>query len=496
MPFLLLLVLTLACWPDNWPKPFWCAWAGLELNPLAFGLLTWLGVALVIGQAAVLARRTRRQLISNPGGRESILEDYGNARFYHLLGLLAFYGLALYLLGWGWTVQSLGPLDEKGKPQMFPGGELVILAPFLAALISSWACFYDADRALHDTAAPAVRSIPFWSRRAYVAFHARHNMALVLAPVVLLILEKAARRWTELQESLVLQWALLGLLLAMLISLPWWMRLVLALEPLPKGPLRDRLFATARRLNFRCSNILLWNTNGGVANAMVAGVLPYLRYVLLTDRLISELNPNEVEAVFGHEVGHVKHHHMVFYLGFVAISLSTLWVLAATLVPNLDDFLRNNDYWATLPLAAILGTYIFVVFGFLSRRCERQADIFGCRAMSCARLDCSRHDDPAVLVPAGSGLCPTGIRTFMEALEKVGRVNGISRSRPGLLQSWQHSTIARRIDFLQRVLAEPGLEARFQRTVRLVKWGIMLVLMGVLLLLGMMQDGNNFWPLF
>jgi STE24 endopeptidase len=73
-------------------------------------------------------------------------------------------------------------------------------------------------------------------------------------------------------------------------------------------------------------------------------------------------------------------------------------------------------------------------------------------------------------------LCATGIRTFIDALEKVARLNGISRHRPGILQSWQHSTIARRVDFLQRVQTDPSIEPRFQRTVKLVKWGVVLVL--------------------
>ena len=109
---------------------------------------------------------------------------------------------------------------------------------------------------------------------------------------------------------------------AVLMTLPWMVRLALGLKPLPAGPTRDRLMAAARRLRFRCSDILLWNTRGGMANAMVIGVLPWPRYVIFTDRLLEEFNGDEVEAVFGHEVGHVKHHHMVFYLAFLLLSMA------------------------------------------------------------------------------------------------------------------------------------------------------------------------------
>src|SRR5262249_18993727 len=122
-------------------------------------------------------------------------------------------------------------------------------------------------------------------------------------------------------------------------------------------------------------------------------------------------------------------------------------------------------------------------FGFLSRRCERQADIYGCRAVSCGRSDCTGHDE--AVAGRGSGvLCPTGIQSFISALEKVAYLNGISRERPGWLQSWQHSTIARRVDFLERVIYDPKVEPQFQRRVTMVKWGLLLGLVTILVALG------------
>jgi Zn-dependent protease with chaperone function len=484
MPFIIYLLLAVVCSLDNWARPFWADWWGG--NELAFGLMTWSGVILVVALAGHLASRVRRQLLADPSRRESILEIYSARRFYHLLCLFGFFGLALYIFGWGWTVRSFGPRDAEGQPQMFVGAELLILAPFLVSLILSWVLFYDADKALHAAIPPSAGLSPFWGRPAYIAFHVRHYLSLVFVVVVLVMVQKQFHRLPAYQESWLFQAVTYGLLAAVVLCFPWCMRLALGLKPLPEGVLRERLQAAARRLNFRCSNLLLWNTHGSIANAMVAGILPWVRYVVLTDRLVSELAPEEVEAVFGHEVGHVKHHHMLFYLTFIFISLFALMGLAVNFVPQLDEIFRNHDDWATLPLVAVLGTYIFVVFGFLSRRCERQADVFGCRTMSCGRRDCTGHENPEVLLPGGRGLCPTGIRTFIEALEKVVHINGISRNRPGLLQSWQHSSPARRIEFLQRVLADPALEPRFQRTVRLIKWAVVLALLLLVLALDRM----------
>jgi STE24 endopeptidase len=117
-----------------------------------------------------------------------------------------------------------------------------------------------------------------------------------------------------------------------------------------------------------------------------------------------------------------------------------------------------------VPAVFALAGYVFVAFGMLSRRCERQADIYGCRSV------------------AGGG--EEGVRTFARALVKVTEMNGVSVRRPGRLASWLHSTTANRVEFLERMLTEPGLEPRFQRRLGLVKWGVLVGLAGLMAALG------------
>lgn len=467
MPLLLLLLLTLACLPDDWPTPI--LGAG---SPARCAAATWMAIGMLSCLPWFVSRWVCRNA-RRPGRRETVVHRYHRWRFLYLLLLMAVYAAALYLLGWGWAVQQLA-----GRA---PGAELLLLLPFVVGLLLSWTTFYDAERALHDDRpadAPPADSA-FWTRAGYVGFHLRQNVALVLVPIFLLVAMKAVQRLAPAaNETAVMAATAASLTLAVLVFLfmPWILKLILGLRPLPAGHVRDRLQATACRLHFRCTDILLWNTRSNVANAMVAGLLPWVRYVMLTDRLLEDMTLDEVDAVFGHEIGHVKHSHMLYYLGFLKLSLALLWVAwawASVTVPALSHL---DTSLQALPLVGVLGAYLFLVFGFLSRRCERQADVYGCRAVSCADPACAGHDDFTPLAPHGKGLCPTGIRTFIGALEKVARLNGISRDRPGWLQSWQHSTIARRVDFLQSLLEDPTREHRFQRRVALVKWGFFLLL--------------------
>ncbi|HEV3202953.1 MAG TPA: hypothetical protein VGY77_01150, partial [Gemmataceae bacterium] len=264
MPFLLLLLLSVALLGDSWPQPWW--WNGISTHYSFYLFLTGTGVLLVVAMAWGLSQWTCRGLRLYPGLRDRILERYSSLRTYHTIGLFGFYSVALYGLGWGWAVQTLcstsGPEGNGAISQMVPGAELLILAPYFVTLLLSWACFYSVELAMQQSG-PGLEG-HFWTRREYLSFHFRQNLALIIAPLGLMIATKGLQRtvpgdgWTA---------GLIGiaLLAAIFIGLPWILRLVLKLQPLPPGPLRDRLEQTAKRLNFRYSNILLWNTHGGVA---------------------------------------------------------------------------------------------------------------------------------------------------------------------------------------------------------------------------------------
>ena len=511
MPFLLMVFLTVVCLP-SWQQP-----PGFANAPLLSAALTWLGVAAVALESFWAARRVRRGLERDPSARDRLAARYERWRFWRQFLLMAVYALSIYAFSWGWAVGRFWNWGGEAALPL-PGVKVLTLAPFFVGLLLSWVFAYDADRALYvaasrppdaltgafldvsqSTSAAALDPArDFGGRWSYVTFQGRQKLALVFLPVLLLIVQQEIS--LQIPDNVQGNWStLLSVLgvcgvLAVLLTLPWMVRLALGLRPLPAGPVRDRLLAAARRLRFKCSDLLLWDTRGSMANAMVMGVLPWPRYVIFTDRFLEEFSGDEVEAVFGHEVGHVKHRHMLFYLGFLMLSLAVLGYgfyavvppplpgAGAGATPSLMAILYGlpvTDVWM-LPAAVGLLAYIFAVFGFLSRRCERQADVYGCRAVSCGRPECAGHDGGAELTPQTAALCPTGVRTFICALEKVAQVNGISRDRPGFLQSWQHGSIARRVAFLHGLIGDPAAERRFQRRVALTKWGLVVVLGAVL----------------
>jgi len=266
-------------------------------------------------------------------------------------------------------------------------------------------------------------------------------------------------------------------------------RLAWPARSLPPGPLRRRLERIAERVGFRFTNILVWDTGGMVVNACVTGILPGFRYVLLSDALLDSLTPLEAAAVFGHEIGHVAHRHFVYFAFFFMGSLGVLSLLAeilsksgpllvqlAWLSPWSPSVL--SDVIQGVALLIALGLYFWVVFGHLSRRFERQADVFGSKVVSCDVEDCPPHTDldNDLSRPSIRGrkptLCPVGIRIFADALANVARSNGLNQNG----RSWRHGSIANRIAFLEGLERHPEREHRFQEGVTRLRLGLGVVL--------------------
>ena len=68
---------------------------------------------------------------------------------------------------------------------------------------------------------------------------------------------------------------------------------------------------------------------------------------------------------------------------------SSPWLPAGWARPTVDVD-RRRRRWS----CSAWGSTSWLVFGHLSRRFERQADVFGCRAVSCGQADCPPHADP------------------------------------------------------------------------------------------------------
>ena len=483
MPVFLLLALFLAFGVDSLAAPAPVG-AG-EATGWVAGLV--LGVGLLAGGTSLgVAARLRRDVPGAGVGSRRVLRRGSRLVTAAVLGS---YGWIILGLGWAEVVRGAWGLRDAILVD-----ELLILAPFLALQLAAWVGLAPGERAARRAArgASAGSTSLAWA----VVTRARQSLGMVLPATFLFATGQDLARWAwparaadpGFQFGMMI--ALGG---AVLVLAPAFVRLSWPTRSLPAGPLRDRLERVAARFRFRCTDILLWDTDGTVVNAGVTGAFPYFRYVLLTDALIAHLNDHEVAAVFGHEVGHARHRHLAFFGLFFVGSVGVVTLFGASVGEPALRALLPADLAPTWQAAAQGGVvlagalaYFGVVFGHLSRRFERQADVFGARAVSCDRVECPPHPDPyAHRTPAElaklderAPICPVGLRTFINALRAVAVLNGIDPKA----RSWRHGSIARRVAFLEQLEDRPDAERRFQAGINRLRVIVAVVLAAALAL--------------
>jgi STE24 endopeptidase len=372
-------------------------------------------------------------------------------------------------------------------PYFIPGlVGLATIFPFLVATVVLLFASYRVDRSIRDwivETTPWATTDSHWTLRVYLEFHIRHSLLTVVVPTTLILIcydlathyEDRIIRWFRVPYAADL---VLGAAACLVFILaPWILKHVWPTESLPDGPLRRDLERILKRVRLRCRDILVWKSGGMTVNAAVMGLVAPLRYVMLSDGLLKSMPDKQIEAVFGHEAGHVKHRHIQFFLLFAFASMlvsSGLMELLYRMTIRESSAIR-----LTLSQIQLVGFGFIVViwgaaFGFVSRRFEQQADLFGARCVTpnadaeCT-LPCGVHADGGEFaesrVDPMTGLCATGASVFTEALRRVATLNGIPLEEP----SWRHSSLADRIESLARLSSDPRRLASFEALIRRIK---------------------------
>ncbi|MBF0204230.1 MAG: M48 family metalloprotease, partial [Desulfamplus sp.] len=159
--------------------------------------------------------------------------------------------------------------------------------------------------------------------------------------------------------------------------------------PLENGFARSRIEALCDTAKLKYANILKWDLFGGsMITAGVMGLWGKFRYILVTPAMISNLNPEEIDAVIIHEIGHIQKKHIHFYLLFFAGYIACVYSLfdPMIIIYYSAPFMKfisfagiDHETGVTLMLSFILIMvfllYFRYVFGFFMRNFERQADI-------------------------------------------------------------------------------------------------------------------------
>src|ERR1019366_7953877 len=207
-------------------------------------------------------------------------------------------------------------------------------------------------------------------------------VGLVLGSVVVEVLYLTIRQWP--QHWWMLAWALfMGLFivlaqLAPVVLFPIFYKF----EPIENEDLRRRLVVLSERAGTRVRGVYRWKLSekSKKANAALTG-LGATRRIILSDTLLDNYTPEEIEAVLAHELGHHVHRHILKSIFVQAgITLFGFWFANEVFIYAVErrQMFETMSDFANLPLLVLVSTVLSLLLipalNAYSRYNERQAD--------------------------------------------------------------------------------------------------------------------------
>ncbi len=406
-------------------------------TPAAHPIFSTSGTLVAVGLTYWLYSRLAHRLFARAGyGPNSY---FGAEKKLSILAVVVFLGL-VYLLD---IKHFLKPLSLGGRLPVLT--DLAGLAGFFLLLALMW----QAARSRYEQ----IFQRPY-SSLAFIRSNFKANAPIVLPWLCLSLVFDALQLlpFPQLRQLLRSPWGDLVLFFLFLVFLtlafPPLVRYLWGCTPLPAGAQRSRLVAFCESQGFH-SEIYTWPLfEGQVLTAGIMGIVPKLRYLLITPALLETLDQYELDSVLAHEIGHVKHLHLILYMvlflgfsilaGAVASPLPHLILssdLFYALLPHLPFSPENVlGVLATAPLLILMLLYFRFVFGYFIRNFERQADTYVFRAMNTSW-------------------------PLINSFEKIARLSGGNRDE----KNWHHYGIGERIDFLQRCENDRSQVSRHER---------------------------------
>lgn len=296
---------------------------------------------------------------------------------------------------------------------------LILLAPGVAMTAGTWSAEHRYGVVLGYT----DRSIRNHIGSVWQSF--RSGMAWLVIPVLMLLgmadlidllpISSGASSWLT----------VIGIALFVPLGLPFLIRHLFKTQKLSDSDAQwiGELTASA---GVKRTGAVRWDTGGAAFNAMVAGFVPPLRTLFLSDRLLDELPRSQIAMVVLHEAAHLRRRH---------VPLRMLSVLPAWGVGALVSRWAGDQSWSMVAGSVIGILLTMVILRWVAYRTEFDADVQACRmaAAMAGKLD---H------VPADYEMAA---ETLSMALMRVTFDHPSSRKA-----TWLHPSVAERVAWLRR----------------------------------------------
>ncbi len=293
--------------------------------------------------------------------------------------------------------------------------EILPFIPFFVSLLGIRFVMYDGPRKSME------------QRWEYLGFSFR----MLLLPLFPMLFISAVLDFTHLFPEQIAAYVGLALLLPIIllpfIFAPLLMQFLWKTEPLTDTVLKQKLQRLTDRSGMKYRDIGVWQTGSlSIANAAVAGIIPRNRKVFITDTLLHNFPDEQIETIVAHEIGHIRHKHLlvstVLVLGYLLSSV----IFYQLVMEPLQEPLEGFPILLSIISILFFVLYFKVLYNFLSRRFEHQADLYA--------VDLTDNQE-----------------AFKSALENLSSFSSLSKPIRFILELFEtHPSLERRLSFLNR----------------------------------------------
>ena len=329
---------------------------------------------------------------------------------YEVLGLIGFV-CTLYLLHLPDVVNEQFAFLEP----VHHSREILPFIPFFVSLLGIRFVMYDGPRKSSE------------QRWEYLGFSFR----MLLLPLFPMLFISAVQDFTHLFPEQIGVYIGLGLLLPLImlpfVFAPLLMQFLWKTETLTDTELKQKLQRLTERSGMKYRDIGVWQTGSlSIANAAVAGIIPRNRKVFITDTLLHNFPDEQIETIVAHEIGHIRHKHLLISTLLVLCYLLSSVIFYQLVMEPLKEPLAGFPILLSIISILFFVLYFKVLYNFLSRRFEHQADLYA--------VDLTNNQE-----------------AFTSALENLSGFSSLPKPIRFILELFEtHPSLERRLSFLNR----------------------------------------------
>lgn len=295
---------------------------------------------------------------------------------------------------------------------------VILLIPGLTITLATWSSeqYYRGLTGLIDNH-PSLHASYLWQRF-------RGMVAWLVLPILLLLGMTDLIKGLPIGEASATIITTLSLVLFVPLGLPWLIRHLFKTSRLDKSTERwiDEIMIAA---GLKRTRIVCWQTGNRSFNAMVAGFVPPLRTLLISDRALNERPRSELAMVVLHEVAHLRRFH---------VPLRMLTIVPAWLLGGLITRFAEGHSWAMAAGSGVAIAMTLITLRIAAIRTELDADVQACQIA--AEIADRVRDVPQSYDEASVALSNALLRITVE-------------SPSARKASWLHPGVSQRIANLQ-----------------------------------------------